>query len=184
MAKLLQKPDEDGAASGNEPGGLAPHAKQSLRLWLRLLATTTVVEKAIRSYLRQECDSTLPRFDVLAALDRARAKLTMSELSSRLLVSNGNLTGVVVRLVEDGLVLREVDPADRRSQFVSLTGKGRQAFREMAKQHEDLVDKIFSNLSDAEMARLLSLVTKLNRSVEAALSSRSDANSGALPTDS
>jgi DNA-binding MarR family transcriptional regulator len=149
--------------------GVLPHAKQSLRLWLRLLATTTIVEKAIRSYLRLQLDSTLPRFDVLAALDRAGDKLTMSDLSSRLLVSNGNVTGVVARLVGDGLVQREVDPTDRRSQFVSLTKEGRQHFRKMAEQHEDLVDEIFSEFSDAEMARLLRLITKLNKSVQSRL---------------
>lgn len=147
------------------------HAKQSLRLWLRLLATTTIVEKAIRSYLRQECDSTLPRFDVLAALDRVEGKLTMGELSDRLLVSNGNLTGLIARLVEDGLVLRVVDPADRRSQFVSLTPAGRQIFRRMAERHEDLVDGIFSDLTDAEMERFLRLITKLNKAVQNRLKS-------------
>ena len=163
----MGEPMSDGVAAADAP----PHAKQSLRLWLRLLATTTVVEKAIRSYLRQECGSTLPRFDVLSALDRAGAKLTMSDLSNRLLVSNGNLTGVVARLVEDDLVLREVDPADRRSQCVSLTSKGRREFREMAKLHETLVDDIFRDLSDQDMARLIRLVTKLSKSVEDRLSS-------------
>lgn len=157
-------------------GAAPPHAKQSLRLWLRLLATTKIVEKAIRSYLRQECDSTLPRFDLLAALDRAPGRLTMGELSSRLLVSNGNSTGLVARLHEDGLVLREVDPTDRRSQFVSLTAAGREAFRAMAKQHEDLVDHMFCEMSDADMERLLRLVIKLNKSVLGQIGSSYEAN--------
>lgn len=142
-----------------------PHAKQSLRLWLRLLATTTIVEKAVRSYLRAECDSTLPRFDVLATLDRAADKMTMSELSDRILVSNGNVTGLVNRLVEDGLVRREVDPCDRRSQFVMLTPEGRRRFRRMAEQHEDFVDHIFEDVSDADIERLLALVADLNRKI-------------------
>jgi len=148
-----------------DAGAAPPHAKQSLRLWLRMLATTRIGEKAIRSYLRQECDSTLPRFDLLAALDRAPDKLTMGEISSRLLVSNGNSTGLVARLHEDGLVLREVDPTDRRSQFVSLTPAGREAFRAMAKLHEDLVDHMFCEVSDSDMESLLNLVTKLSKSV-------------------
>jgi DNA-binding MarR family transcriptional regulator len=142
-----------------------PHAKQALRLWLRMLATTTLVEKAIRSHLRQSCDSTLPRFDVMAALDRASEKLTMSELSDRLLVSNGNVTGVVARLVEDGLVSREVDPTDRRTQRVSLTPTGRKAFRRMASEHEKLIDSVFCELSDEEIVSLLHLISALQKSV-------------------
>jgi DNA-binding MarR family transcriptional regulator len=167
------------SADGLDLGAVAapPHAKQSLRLWLRLLATTRLVEKSIRSYLRQECDSTLPRFDVLAALDRAPGKLTMGELSSRLLVSNGNSTGLVARLHDAGLVFREVDSTARRSQVVSLTPRGRAAFQAMAKQHEDLVDRIFSDLSDAEMERLLRLVTRLYKSASGQLDSLSEAGS-------
>lgn len=147
------------------PGSAPPHAKQSLRLWLRLLTTTKIIEKGIRSYLRQECDSTLPRFDVLAALYREPGKITMGALSSRLLASNGNSTGLVARLHEDGLVLREMDPNDRRSQVVSLTPAGRAAFEAMAKQHEALVDHFFSEFSDSEMERLLVLVTRLHKSL-------------------
>ena len=142
-----------------------PHTKQSLRLWLRLLDTTTVVEKTVRSYLKNNCSSTLPRFDVLAALDRAAAPVTMTELSEKLLVSNGNVTGLIARLVDDGLVARQADESDRRTQRVSLTSTGKRAFAAMAKQHESLVDRIFADVSDAEMERLLKLVTKLNRAV-------------------
>lgn len=146
------------------------HSKQSLRLWLRLLDTTTVVEKTIRSYLKDRCESTLPRFDVLAALDRAGRPLTMSELSNRLLVSNGNVTGVVARLSEDGLVDREVDASDKRSQRVSLSQSGRRKFARMARMHESLIDGVFGGLTDSEIARLLTLATELNRSVHASLS--------------
>jgi Transcriptional regulators len=142
-----------------------PHAKQSLRLWLRMLGTTTIIEKAIRSHLRIQCDSTLPRFDALAALDRAGA-LTMGELSKRLLVSNGNVTGLVNRLAENDLIKRESDPRDRRSQRVSLTAAGRTAFRRMAKEHERIIDGIFADVSDAEMDRLLELIARLNKSVQ------------------
>ena len=146
------------------------HSKQSLRLWLRLLDTTTVVEKTIRSYLKERCESTLPRFDVMAALDRADRPLSMSELSNRLLVSNGNVTGVVARLSEDGLVEREADADDKRSQRVSLTKVGKRKFARMARMHEQLVDAVFGGLTDSEIARLLTLTTELNRSVHASLS--------------
>jgi DNA-binding MarR family transcriptional regulator len=142
-----------------------PHTKQSLRLWLRLLDTTTVVEKNVRSYLKSSCESTLPRFDVLAALERAGAPMTMSELSQKLLVSNGNVTGVIARLVEDGYVTRRADKSDRRMQRVSLSPTGKRHFAAMAKEHEALIDQIFADVSDAEMERLLKLLTKLNKLV-------------------
>ncbi len=141
------------------------HAKQSLRVWIRMLRATTLIEKRIRSYLKGEFDSTLPRFDVLAALSREQAWVTMSELTAHLLVSNGNVTGLVNRLVEDGLIARQVDPEDRRSQLVMLTPAGRAAFRDMAVAHEGLVDSLFAQLSDDEMAALLTLTEKLNQTL-------------------
>lgn len=146
------------------------HSKQSLRLWLRLLDTTTVVEKAIRSYLKDRCESTLPRFDVMAALDRAGRPLSMTELSNRLLVSNGNVTGVIARLSDAGLVERAADAEDKRSLRVSLTSLGRRKFQRMARMHEQLVDDVFGGLTDSEISRLLTLATELNRSVHASLS--------------
>ena len=142
-----------------------PHAKQSLRVWIRMLRATTLIEKRIRSSLKSEFDSTLPRFDVLAALSREQAPVTMSELTAHLLVSNGNVTGLVNRLVDDGLIAREVDPEDRRSQLVVLTPAGRSAFRDMAAAHEGLVDSLFAQLSDDEMEALLSLTEKLNKTL-------------------
>lgn len=163
---------KSGSHERREP--FEPHTKQSLRLWLRLLNTTTVVEKSIRSYLKSNCDSTLPRFDVLAALDRADGPLTMTELSNKLLVSNGNVTGVIARLVDDGFVARKTDAADRRTQRVSLTPSGKRHFAANAKKHEALVDGIFSDVSDVEMEQLLRLVTDLNRSVHRKLDDVSD----------
>jgi hypothetical protein len=140
----------------------APHAKQSLRVWLRMLRATTIIEKQIRAYLKAEFDSTLPRFDVLSALYRESAAITMSQLTDHLLVSNGNLTGLVNRLVEDGLIQRESDPDDRRALRVILTPAGRAAFREMAEKHEALIDSLFAAMSDADMATLLAMTTTLN----------------------
>jgi len=152
-------------SDGDRRDGYQPHTKQSLRLWLRLLDTVTVVEKNVRSYLKTNCDSTLPRFDVLAALDRSDSPLTMSELSRRLLVSNGNVTGVIARLVEDGYVIRQTDKSDRRTQRVSLSRQGKRHFVGVAKKHEALVDRIFEDVRDVEMERLLKLLTKLNKSI-------------------
>lgn len=146
----------------------APHAKQSLRVWLRMIGTTTIIEKSIRNYLKTRFNSTLPRFDVMSALDRNHGPMTMSELSDKLLVSNGNVTGLVSRLVEDGMMRREVDPEDRRTQRVELTAAGSNAFRAMAIDHEILVDTLFESLSDAQMQTLLELTTALNTALHAA----------------
>lgn len=151
-----------------------PHAKQSLRVWLRMLRATTIVEKRIRAYLKAEFDSTLPRFDVLSALYRETAPITMTQLTNHLLVSNGNVTGLVNRLVEDGLISRESDPDDRRAQCVMLTSEGREAFREMAEKHEALVDSLFAAMSDDEMERLLHLTTTLNSALRDSARSAED----------
>jgi DNA-binding MarR family transcriptional regulator len=128
-----------------------------------------MIEKAVRSHLRENCATTLPRFDVLSALDRAGEKLTMSTLSERLLVSNGNVTGVVARLLEDGLVAREADPDDRRAQRVFMTELGRRTFAEMAKEHEWLIDHIMAPLSGPEIAQLADQAGKLTESARAQL---------------
>lgn len=146
----------------------APHAKQSLRVWLRMLGATTIIEKTIRNHLKTRFDSTLPRFDVMSVLDRNHGPMTMSELSDKLLVSNGNVTGLVSRLVEDGMILREIDPDDRRTQRVELTAAGSNAFRTMAVDHEILVDTLFESLSDTQMQTLLDLTTALNSALHTA----------------
>ena len=113
-------------------------SKQRLRLWLRLLSCTTAIEKKARAMLNARFGTTLPRFDVMAALDREPDGLTMSGLSELLLVSNGNVTAIVARLVEDGLVTRTRDKADRRVLRVKLTAKGRRDFRGFAARPRSL----------------------------------------------
>lgn len=148
-----------------------PHTKQSLRLWLRLLGTTTIIEKKLRSRLKTEWNTTLPRFDVLSALEREAGPITMSQLSDRLLVSNGNVTGLVGRLIEDGHVTRKVDPDNRRTFYVNLTTKGRKAFRAMAADHELWVNEMFENVSDHDMTALLTLVTAIYHDVHGRMES-------------
>jgi DNA-binding MarR family transcriptional regulator len=147
--------------------GGAPHSKQSLRLWLKLLSCTLIVEKRLRTRLDANFDTTLPRFDVLAALERHADGLKMSALSEFLMVSNGNVTGVVSRLIEDGLVTRTVDQADRRSATVRLTRKGRDVFLKMAAANERWMDEMFADLSEAEIEGLMRLLTHMRRSIEA-----------------
>jgi DNA-binding MarR family transcriptional regulator len=109
--------------------------KTELRLWLRLLTCTTLIENEVRRRLRDNFDITLPRFDLLAQLDRAPNGMTLGELSQRMMVSNGNVTGLAERLVERGLLDRRAAPNDRRAQIVSLTAEGRRVFRTMARTH-------------------------------------------------
>jgi DNA-binding MarR family transcriptional regulator len=140
--------------------------KSRLRLWLRLLTCSGLVERAVRRRLRQEFAATLPRFDLMAALDRAPAGLTMGELSAHLKVSNGNVTGVVERLVREGLVERTALPTDRRSYKVALTAAGRTAFAAMAERHAGWIDRLLGDLSDGEIQQLMGLLGRLRRTVE------------------
>lgn len=146
--------------------GGAPHSKQSLRLWLRLLSCSTVIEKRIRNRLSREFDITLPRFDVLAALERKRDGMTMGEMSDTLMVSNGNVTGVVNRLIADGLLIKEIDPKDRRTARVRLSQKGVEEFSQMARTHEDWVDNMFAELSTEEIEQLMNMLARLRTSIE------------------
>ncbi|HEY5087177.1 MAG TPA: MarR family transcriptional regulator [Gemmatimonadaceae bacterium] len=142
-----------------------------LRTWLRMLACTNIMENHVRGSLREKFDTTLPRFDLLAQLDAATAQaplgLTMSELSRRLMVTNGNLTGLVDRLVREGLVARVVSPPDRRAQMISLTVTGKQALDSMTPDHAMWVRDMFGGLADAERRKLYALLGKLKRSAQA-----------------
>ena len=142
--------------------------KLELRVWLRLLTCANLIEQRVRAGLREEFDVTLPRFDVLAQLDRAPEGLSMGELSDRLMVSNGNVTGLVDRLVEEGLVLRVPSPQDRRQSRVTLAAAGKRSFDAMTPQHERWIDDLFGGLSRPEMAQLLELLGKLKQSAAAA----------------
>lgn len=159
------KPETEAPRYADRLGG-APHSKQSLRLWLRLLSCCMVAEKRLRKRFEQEFGITLARFDVLAALERRGTGLRMSELSESLMVSNGNVTGVVARLIEDGLVSRTVDRSDRRSATIRLTRKGRESFARMALAHERWVERFCAGLSDQQVEELMRLLAALRHSIE------------------
>ena len=145
--------------------GGAPDGKRSLRLWLRLLTCSTTIEQTISQRLRDEFGSTLPRFDMLSALDRAGdAGLTMGEAAGMLMVSNGNVTGLVDRLVETGHLARRPVPNDGRARVISLTALGRAEFRAMAAEHETWIAEMFADLTPREIADLLRLLAKTKRS--------------------
>lgn len=138
-----------------------PISKRRLRLWLRLLSVTRTTEAELREFLRVEHASTLPRFDVMAALHRADSALTMSELSRRLLVSNGNTTTIVARLELDGLVKRTPSAADRRVVHVALTAAGRRHFERLAAEHEARLDSLFARVSATDVDALDALLQRL-----------------------
>lgn len=129
--------------------------KTRLRLWLRLLKLTRSVENNVREKLRVEFDSTLPRFDVLAALYQFPKGLRMSELSGLLKVSNGNVTGIVDRLVKDGLIIRTPVPGDRRALRVRLTKRGEEEFALQAAAHEQWIDNLLSDVSLEEAGDMI-----------------------------
>ena len=139
----------------------------ALRLWLRLLSCTNLLEAPLRTRLREQFDGTsLPRFDLMAQLERHPQGLKMRELSRRLMVTGGNVTGLTDKLVAEGLVVRESDPADRRAYTVKLTAAGRRAFSRMAAAHEQWVVELFSGLAAAEKDHVYRLLAKLKHSLE------------------
>ncbi len=133
-------------------------ARQRLRMWLQMLKATRLVEGALRERLRSRYDTTLPRFDVLSALHAHPEGMKMSELSQYLVVSNGNVTGVVDRLVLDGFAERGAVEADRRAFLVRITDKGRTLMDEMAAEHLAWVDELLADVSEADTARAISIM--------------------------
>ena len=136
---------------------------QTLRLWLRLLTCTQLVEKQVRSQLREQFDTTLPRFDLMAQLERNPDGLKMNELSRRMMVTGGNVTGITDQLVAEGLVERLDVEGDRRAYRVRLTTAGRELFIEMARQHEAWIVTSFGGLSTREVESLHKLLGKVKQ---------------------
>ena len=138
----------------------------SLRLWLRLLSCTKLIENRIRANLREAFDTTLPRFDVMAQLYRHPNGLRMSEVSQSLMVTGGNITGIIDLLVQEGLVERLPVPTDRRACVGKLTPAGMAAFEEMAAQHRTWVAELTDGLTENEQRQLHTLLTTLRDSVQ------------------
>lgn len=143
------------------------HDHTSLRLWLRLLTCTTMIENCVRKRLRTDFETTLPRFDLMAQLARSPDGLKMGELSQRMMVSGGNVTGVTDQLEKEGLVERLTPPDDRRVWKVHLTAKGRATFAVMAIEHENWIVDWLDDLSPDEQHQLHNLMGKLKHSLQA-----------------
>jgi DNA-binding MarR family transcriptional regulator len=153
MALVLERPE--------------PATKRRLRLWLRLYAATSGIEREMRRFLRVGFATTLPRFGLMAALERAPEGLRMGELSHRLMVSGGNVTSIVDGLERDGLVRRRQPPSDRRTSYVLLTERGRAAFATMARAHERWIHDLLADLPDGEIDALTDLLAKLKHETAA-----------------
>jgi DNA-binding MarR family transcriptional regulator len=140
------------AAAAMEKDNATIERKARLRLWIRLLRASRFIEGVTRERFKAQFDMTLPRFDVMAALYRRPDGMLMSEIARFLIVSNGNVTGIVDRLVSEGLVARSQRNGDRRTSFITLTRRGRNAFESMASAHEHWIGELLGGVSarDAE----------------------------------
>ena len=148
----------------------SPDDHQDLRLWLRLLTCTNLVETKIRSYLRTEFSTTLPRFDLMAQLLSEPDGIKMSVLSRRMMVTNGNITGITDQLEKEGMVERIKVPTDRRSSLIRLTPKGRRHFKKMSQEHEKWVLSLFSGLSENNRKHLFDALGELKLTTRTQLS--------------
>jgi DNA-binding MarR family transcriptional regulator len=133
----------------------------SLRLWLRLLSCSTRIESSIRQRLREQFDTTLPRFDLMAQLEREPEGLSMGDLSRRMMVTGGNVTAIVDQLEQERLVVRKPLQGDRRAHRVCLTASGRKAFDQMAQVHEDWVVDMLSPLNERQQNQMYKLLGHL-----------------------
>lgn len=161
-------PDGSSATPVDREAALAKADKLQLRLWLRLLTCTHLIERRIRAQLRMDFETTLPRFDVLSQLHSANNALTMGELSTRLMVTSGNVTGLITSMEKDGLVARNPHAMDRRSTVIRMTQAGEALFAELIPVHRGWIDALMSGLSRADMRQLLELLAKLKSSVRSA----------------
>lgn len=146
----------------------APDDHHALRLWLRMLTCCNLIESEIRSRLRTEFDTTLPRFDLMAQLQRAPKGMKMGELSRRMMVTNGNITGITDQLEKEGLVMRTKVETDRRSSVLKLTPHGRRVFGRMARAHESWVKGMFTDLPEDHRDALYQALGELKLQVVAA----------------
>jgi DNA-binding MarR family transcriptional regulator len=136
---------------------------RALRVWLRLLTCTQLIERRVRSRLRERFATTLPRFDLMAQLERHPGGLKMNELSRLLMVTGGNVTAIVDQLEKEGLVERVDEPADRRAFRIQLTRAGEKGFAEMARSHEEWVVELLAGMSRRDQDELLRLLAKVKQ---------------------
>lgn len=143
------------------------------RLWLRLQACTKLIEGHVRSRLRSQFGVTPPRFDLMAQLEGVPDGLNMGELSDRMMVTRGNITGIASQLVAEGLVIREENPNDRRACIVKLTPQGRETFARMAAAYERWIIEFFEGMKDMDRHQLHALLATLKAHLNTVSSAKS-----------
>jgi DNA-binding MarR family transcriptional regulator len=158
-------PENDGAVL-DLASRLTQDHHQSLKLWLRMLSCTVRIENEIRSRLRTTFDITLPRFDLMAQLERHPDGLRMGELSKRMMVTGGNITGITDQLEQEALVVRVPDPKDRRAYSVKLTREGHIAFAKMAAVHEEWIADLLKGLSPEDKGQLIALLSQMKQHLQ------------------
>jgi DNA-binding MarR family transcriptional regulator len=150
-------------------------SRPELRLWLRLLTCTTMIEREIRRRLNERFQITLPRFDLLAQLDKSPEGMTLGEISRRMMVTNGNVTGLVARIADQGYVERRRDATDGRAQRIVMTEKGHADFARMAREHGAWITELLGDIEPGEREVLMSLLAKTKAGVARASAERSEA---------
>ncbi len=160
------KDGQGGEAPLDLASRLTQEHHQSLKLWLRMLSCTVRIENEIRSRLRTNFGVTLPRFDLMAQLERHPDGLRMGELSRRMMVTGGNVTGITDQLERERLVVRVPDPNDGRAFMVRLTPAGREAFSEMASVHEGWIEEMLRDISPEDKSRLIDLLTQMKQRLD------------------
>lgn len=168
-------------ASFDQETRAAAHGHEGLRLWLRMLTCVNLIETEIRTRLRAEFECTLPRFDLLAQLDRNPQGLKMGELSKRLMVTGGNVTGITDQLQKEGLVLRETLQSDRRAYLIKLTPQGKTAFARMAKAHEQWIERLFEQLPAESGAALYGLLGQFKHGLQGLSGPAAGPADGSMP---
>jgi DNA-binding MarR family transcriptional regulator len=164
------QPDDRLSGAGNKTeldleSRLTDDHHQSLRLWLRMLSCTTRIENEVRSRLRTTFGITLPRFDLMAQLERFPEGLRMGELSKRMMVTGGNVTGITDQLEREALVMRVQDTKDRRASAVKLTPAGQAAFAEMAATHERWIEEMLADVPAQDKATMIALLSTMKRTL-------------------
>lgn len=149
------------AAPLDRESRLVEEDHHSIKLWLRLMTCSSLIESRIRGSLREQFDTTLPRFDLMSQLERHPAGLTMGELSKRMMVSGGNVSGIASQLVKEGLIDRSPLPDNRRTYMVKLTAKGKRIFARMAEQHEQWIIEMLGELEMDDVDQLMVLLKRV-----------------------
>jgi DNA-binding MarR family transcriptional regulator len=138
------------------PAPRAANDVDPLRVWFRFVRLHRRVSSAIAADLRT-LGLSIPQFDLLSTLTEQEG-LSQQELAQRLYVTKGNVSGLLDRMVEAGLVERRATPDDRRSNALHLTPKGRSLAERGIAAQKAYVDRTLGTLDPRDLADLERLV--------------------------